>query len=156
MCAEHRGCWRRVVLDGRTAAVQPLCSRLTSLHLPCPPAEQGGAVASVSVTAGYRYLRVLLARGRISAPDCLSLAEPGRESQGIYKNTHILPYLGREEFRLFCFPLGNRFCLFFFLRVFLRKKLQKIVCIYRPKLTTDNMLLCMFHVFIRELILQAS
>lgn len=46
--------------------------------------------------------------------------------------------LGEKSIDYFCFPLRNIYFL------------KKIVCIYHPKLTVENMLLYMFHVLITE------
>ena len=64
-----------------------------------------------AVMARRRYLRVLIDRGRISAPHCLFLAELRRKLQSIACNIYVLPYFGRDENRIFCFPLASRFCL---------------------------------------------
>lgn len=94
----------------RPGPAQPLCPSLAPLYQASQDEE--------SVCLNHSHL-FLLSDGslqvpvdphsqRISAPDCLSLAELGRQFQRIYMNTHILPYFAREKDRLFCFPLGNR------------------------------------------------
>lgn len=94
-----------------------------------------------AVMAPRRYLRVLIDRGRISAPHCLFLAELRRKLQSIACNICILPYFGRDENRIFCFPLASRFSLKTENNIF-KKIIQKILCIHHPKLTTDNYVIC--------------
>lgn len=86
-----------------------------SYHLGTSPAFQGSwdeplvhltrVTYGSGVMAPCRNLRVLIARGRPSAPRCLSSAEPARKLQRIYKNAGAIlsPTWGEKSIDYFIF-----------------------------------------------------
>lgn len=121
--------------------IQPLCPQGAPLYQPHLPGEMRYWPTQTKVTCQWPLLL-----GTCGSHSQRAHLRPGGRVSQI---THLLPYLTREECRLFLL-WGVGVCGLFFvccccLFVFkedsiLKKILQNIVCIYHPKLTTDNML----------------